>query len=110
MTEVTAVLFDRRIVVGAVHQIVEVGDPRRGHGGERNGELAVMHGRRGERATDRYLAIRDVDAQLIADPGLLVSFGIALDPDIAVPWQFAEHRGQCHAQLAFDPARRLGGP
>src|SRR5208282_6248669 len=92
---------------GAIHQIVEAGDPRGGHGGERNGELAVMHGCSGEHATDGYFPIRGVDVQLIADPGLLVSLGIALDPDIAVPRQLGQHRGQAHAPLAFDPAWRL---
>jgi len=47
--------------------------------------------------------------RVVADPGFLVPVGIALDTDIAVPGKIGQHRGQCHAQLALDPARRLGG-
>src|ERR1039458_9714140 len=85
MADITAVLLDRRIVVGAVHQIIQVGDPPGGHGGEWNGELAVMHGCGREHATDGDTAVRAVDMQFVADPGFLVSLGIALDTDIAVP-------------------------
>lgn len=43
MPEIVAMLFDLRIVVGAVHQVVEAGDPRPSYRGERYGELAGMH-------------------------------------------------------------------
>jgi hypothetical protein len=36
MTEVAAVLLDRRNVVGAVHRIIQAGNNRGGHWGERN--------------------------------------------------------------------------
>src|SRR5208337_4408028 len=83
MVETVAVLFDGGIVVGAVHQVIQVGDFRGGHGGERNGDLAVMDGGCGEHATDRDLAVRGVDMQLVADPGFLMALGVALGADIA---------------------------
>src|SRR6195952_4809658 len=58
-------------------------------------------------ATDRDLAVRGVDVQLVADPGFLMTLGIAFGADIAVPRQIFQHRGQGHAELALDPARRL---
>ena len=67
-----------------------------------------VHGCSGEHATGwASFAIRGVDVQLIADPGLLVSLGIALDTDIAVPRQLGQHRGHGHAALTFDPAWRF---
>src|SRR5450631_3161726 len=109
MTESAAMVFDLRDMVGAIHQIVEVGDPRCGHGGERNGNLAIMHGRCCEHASDGDLTVGGVDVQLIAGPAFLVPLGIPLGADIAVTGQFRQHRGQAHAELAFDPARRFGG-
>ena len=39
MPEIAAALADRRVVLGGIHQVVEVGDPCRGHGGQRDGDL-----------------------------------------------------------------------
>src|SRR5664279_1499839 len=53
-------------------------------------------------------AIGAVDVQLVADPGLRMSLGIPLGAGIAVLWQVRQHLGHCHAELAHDPAWRLG--
>src|SRR3954463_13544037 len=109
MPKIAAALADRSVVVGGIHQVVEVGDPCRGHGGQWDGDLAVMHGSGGEHAVEGDVAIGAVDVELVADPGFAVPLGIALGADIAVPRQVGQHLRQGHAQLAFDPARRLGG-
>jgi|GEM_PF-4377415 len=54
MVQVSAVLFDRFGIVGAVHQVITTGDPGGGDGGERNGHLTVMHRGGGQHATNRY--------------------------------------------------------
>ena len=115
MIELAAVLFDRRDIVGAVHQVIKIGNPSGGDGGKRNGDLAVMHRRRGQHATDGNFAVRGVDMQLIAGPGFLISFGVTFGAHVAGLRQISEHRGRRHsplghARLAFDPARRRGGP
>ena len=45
MIEVAAVLPDLGNIVGAVRQIIQVGNPRGGHGGERNGDPGLRRGR-----------------------------------------------------------------
>src|ERR1039458_10506175 len=68
-----------------------------------------MHGRGCQHATDGDAAGRAVDLQLLADPGLLVSLGVALHTNIAMLWELVEHLCQCHAQLTLDPTGRLDG-
>jgi len=109
MTEVPTILFDLGHVVGAVHQIIEIDHARRGHGGERNGGLAVMHGGGGQYTTDWDLAVGSIDVKLVALPTLLKALCVAFAADIAVCGQIDQHCRQAHAaDLTFDPPQGCG--
>ena len=94
-------------VIGGVHEIVEIGDARAGHGHQGNGDLTVVNGGRGQHAGDGDLAAGDVDMQLVADPGLLVALAVFLGADIAGFGQFGEHLVDVLRGLPLQ-TRRLG--
>src|SRR5208283_2586085 len=83
VAERTAVVMNGDGVVGGVHEIVEIGNPRAGHGHQGNGDLTVVNGGRSQHAGDGDLAASDVDMQLVADPGFLVALAVFLGADIA---------------------------
>src|SRR5271165_6020767 len=83
VAERTAVVMNGGGVVGGVHEIVEIGNPRAGHGHQGNGDLTVVNGVRSQHAGDGDLAASDVDMQLVADPGFLVALAVFLGADIA---------------------------
>jgi hypothetical protein len=60
-----------------------------------------------ENATDGNVAVRRVDVQLMADPCLLISLGVAFDANVTMSRQIGEHLAQGHVGLAFQPAGRL---
>src|SRR5271165_4915336 len=91
VAERTAVVMNGGGVVGGVHEIVEIGNPRAGHGHQGNGDLTVVNGGRSQHAGDGDLAASDVDMQLVADPGFLVALAVFLGADIASGGQFGKH-------------------
>ena len=83
---------------------MEIGDPCRRQGCQGNRSLAVMQRGRGQDATERNGAIGCVDRQLVADPGFLISLGVALDADVTGAWQVLEHLRQGHLRLTLQTA------
>ena len=107
MAERAAVVMNGGGVVGGVHEIVEIGNPRAGHGHQGNGDLTVVNGSRGQHAGDGDLAAGDIDMQLVADPGLLVALAVFLGADVAGGGQLGEHLVDGLRGLPLQP-RRLG--
>src|SRR5215469_12531202 len=107
MTERPARSIDFRRIIGAVHEIVEIGHTLRGDLRQWDCDLTVMQRRRCQQTRHRNVAIGGVDVQLVADPSRQISFGVAFCADIAPPWKIGQHLGQCHRTLPFQPARFL---
>ena len=108
MSERLAVRSDLGGIIGRVHQVIQVGDPGRSHGGQRNRDLAVIHRGRGQDTTERNPAVARVDMQFVADPGFFISLGVAFGADITGVWQVVEHLDQRHLLLTLQTARLLG--
>jgi len=106
MAERLAVPVDDFGVVGCVHRLIEIDDAGAGHGHEGNGDLAVVHGGRGQHAGDGDLAAGDVEMQLVADPCLLIALAVLLAADVAGGGQLGEHFRKALRGLPFE-ARRL---
>ena len=96
VAESVAVIFDLRGVVGAIHQIIQVGQPRRRHGRQRNCHLTVVERRGCKQTTDRDATVGDIQMQLIAGPTRLVAFGL-------LP------TAQCRGRSASIPDRSMPG-
>ena len=97
-----AVRSDLGGIIGCVHQVVQVGDPCRAHGGQRNRDLAVIHRAAEVRIQlQRYPAIARVDMQLVADPRFLIALGVAFGADIT---GLAGRRASPAASLPADAA------
>lgn len=102
-----AVVVNLLGVVGAVHEVVEVGDTAGGHDRQRNGGLAVVNVGAGQQAADRDVAVGDIDMQPVAAPELLVALGVLAVADGAGARQVGEHRLEAHARLSLQPAGGL---
>jgi len=96
-----AVAPNHRVVIGAVHDIIEAGHASRRHGRQRYGHLAVVYRRSGEDAASRDAAIGDVEMQFVAGPSLRIALGVSLYASGAVLWQIGEHGRETLADLAL---------
>ncbi len=63
-------LVDLPGIIGRVHEIVEIGHTPGGHHRQRDRDLAVMDGCRGENGPQRHPAVCCVDRQLVTAPSL----------------------------------------
>ena len=98
-----AVLVDGDGVVGRIHQIVRIGDPGAGHGHQRNGDLTVVDGSRGQHAGNRDLAAGDIQMQFITDPGFFIALAVFIGADVARGGQLGEHLIEFLHGLVFEP-------
>src|SRR5208283_4717364 len=101
MAERLAVLVNALGVVGGVHGFVEIGDPRSGHGHERDGGLGVVQGGRGEDAGDGDLSAGDVDMGFVSGPAFLETFAVFLGSDVAFGRQIGAHLRESLAGLTL---------
>jgi hypothetical protein len=95
-------------VISRIHQIIQVIHPFAGLLYQRDGDLAVVQGGRGQRQADGQAAVSDVGVQLEAYPGRLITFGVLFGPHIAVHRQLRQGlRGRLPA-LALQTRLRFG--
>jgi PAS domain S-box-containing protein len=103
-------LVDRFRIISRIHQIIQVIHAFAGHFHQRDGDLALMQGGRGQRHADGQTAVSDVGVQLVAGPALLISFGVLLHAFITVLRQLCQGlRGRLPA-LALQTRLRLRLP
>ena len=109
MPERAALGPDFRRVVSAVHEVVEIGDTARRYGGQGDGGLAVVDGRRSQQAGDRDIAIGGIDVRFVADPAAGMAFCIAFCANRTSRWQIGQHLDKAAAscQLGAEPPRLL---
>ena len=100
VAESVAVIFDLRGVVSAIHQIIQVGQPRRRH----DRHPTVVERRGCKQTTDRDATVGYIQMQFIAGPTRLLAFGIAFAADRAMTGQVGQH------PAAFLPMPGWGPP
>src|SRR6516225_6425977 len=105
VTEITTGLRDLPRIIGAVHQVVEIGQAGGGQLGKRDRGLAVVQRGRGQQSADRDIAIGDIEMQLVTNPAFLVALGIALGSNRAVRRQIVRHLRERHGGLTLEPPR-----
>ena len=74
---------DNRTAIGRIGQVVELGDLLRTHVHQRQSHLTVVQRRRGQNRTDWDVAIRRVDVEFVADPGLPETLAVFLAAEVA---------------------------
>jgi hypothetical protein len=99
VTEITTGLRGLRRIIGAVHEVVEIGQAGGGQLGKRDRGLAVVQRGRGQQSADRDIAIGDIEMQLLNNPAFRVALGIALGSNRVVRRQIVQHLGERHGGL-----------
>jgi hypothetical protein len=112
VTEGAALGRDLGYIIGAVHQVVEVGHTAGGHRRQRDRNLAVVQRSGGQHGADRQIAIGYIEMQLVADPADRMALGVAtamLIERLAVDKQLRrlcgwEHPGELPSEATFSRA------
>jgi len=90
MSKLPTYFINPFIIVGGIHQVIQVGDFVASQLDQRDGNLAIMYRSRGNKGTDRQARIVYIQVQLVAIPRCPVALGIFLGASVTFGRQFLD--------------------